>query len=467
MTDPLGLTFGKIVGRYLANVADGVDSDDMPEFEPLSGTITLTAQPPKILVPQGIPDPVTVVQLPDFYVCTLDDQGYLTNQGTRGVRVIAPTPGTTNPNNFTYRASFDLYYGTKRVPIAPFSFYVAATGDTDLTKVSPVPGSLGNAVTQGVSVVGVTLVGDALVFSLSDGSTLPPVDVPDISAAAASAEAAAESATDAEEARDAAEAALNGFDLSIGTVTTGAPGSPASATVSGGPTGWVVDLVLPQGEEGPTGPPAPNATATTAGLVKLPGGVSGEVGGSFDHPTVTGWDGKSDVGHTHTSSAITDATTVGKQVLTASNAAAARAAISTIADNDSRLTDARTPTAAGQVYDIVYVHTSSATTRATGGGNVASQGIKLTRNIRITQVRYRGTTPGASGTLDVELRKNGSQVTSTNKSIAVADQTAGGANATATGTFDYDAGDILLPWITGVGTSPGLGLIVEMTAVTR
>jgi hypothetical protein len=37
--------------------------------------------------------------------------------------------------------------------------------------------------------------------------------------------------------------------------------------------------------------------------------------------------GKSDVGHTHTSDDITDATTVGKAVLTAANAAAARTAI--------------------------------------------------------------------------------------------------------------------------------------------
>lgn len=469
MTDPLGLKFGKIVGRFLANVADGVDSDDLPEFEPLSGEITIKAEPPKILAPQGDPDPTTVVQLPDYYVCELDDEGYLSNQGARGVRVIAPTPGTTNPSDFTYRVSFDLYYGTKRVKLAPFSFHVTeydpdtGLGVTDLTKVSPVPGSLGNAVTAGVSVVGVALVGDALVFSLSDGSTLPGVPIPAISAAQDAADAAADSASDAADSATAAQTAAASFTLGIGTVTTGAPGSSAAATVTGPSPHWLLNLTLPQGATGPAGPPAPDATASVKGIIQL----AGDLGGTAAAPTVPGLAGKSNVGHTHPATDISDSTTVGRNLMKATDAAAARGVISTIADTDPRLSDARTPTAAGQVYDIVYVHTNSATTRATGGGNVASQGIKLTRNIRITQVRYRGATAGVSGTLDVELRKNGSQVASTNKSIAVADQTAGGANATATGTFDYDAGDILLPWITGVGTTPGLGLIVEITAVTR
>jgi hypothetical protein len=471
------LKFGKIVGRFLANVADGVDSDDLPEFEPLSGEVTIKAEPPKILVPQGDPDPTTVVQLPDYYVCTLDDQGYLSNQGERGVRVIAPTPGTTNPSTFTYRVSFNLYYGTKPVKLPSFSFYVTeytpgpnpadpdtgSTGITDLTKVSPVPGSLGNAVTAGVSVVGVALVGDALVFSLSDGSTLPGVPIPAITDAQAAADAAADSASDAADSATAAETAAASFTLGIGTVTTGAPGSSAAASVTGPSPHWLLNLTLPQGATGPAGPPAPDATSSVKGILQL----AGDLGGTAASPTVPGLAGKSNVGHTHPATDISDSTTVGRNLMKATDAAAARGVISTIADTDPRLSDSRTPTAAGQVYDIVYVHTNSATTRATGGGNVASQGIKLTRNIRITQVRYRGATAGVSGTLDVELRKNGSQVASTNKSIAVADQTAGGANATATGTFDYDAGDILLPWITAVGTTPGLGLIVEITAVTR
>jgi len=39
----------------------------------------------------------------------------------------------------------------------------------------------------------------------------------------------------------------------------------------------------------------PNATNTIKGGVRLPGGVAGELGGTWDHPTVTGWADKADL----------------------------------------------------------------------------------------------------------------------------------------------------------------------------
>ena len=42
--------------------------------------------------------------------------------------------------------------------------------------------------------------------------------------------------------------------LTIGTVTTGAAGSPASATITGTPPNQVLSLTIPQGAEGPQGP---------------------------------------------------------------------------------------------------------------------------------------------------------------------------------------------------------------------
>lgn len=41
--------------------------------------------------------------------------------------------------------------------------------------------------------------------------------------------------------------------LTIGTVTTGAPDSPASASITGTSPNFVLNLVLPQGPTGPTG----------------------------------------------------------------------------------------------------------------------------------------------------------------------------------------------------------------------
>lgn len=111
------------------------------------------------------------------------------------------------------------------------------------------------------------------------------------------------------------------------------------------------------------------------------------------------------------------------------------------------------------------MHTTG--TRAAGAGNVLPQGIKLLRDITVTQVTWRGNTADASGNTVVELRKNGAQVSGTSKTIAAADQTAGGTNATVTGSWNYNAGEILLPYTVSVGTTPGLYWVAEIKAVTR
>ena len=43
-------------------------------------------------------------------------------------------------------------------------------------------------------------------------------------------------------------------NLSLGTVTTGDPGSDGSATIRGTSPNFILDLVIPQGPTGPTGP---------------------------------------------------------------------------------------------------------------------------------------------------------------------------------------------------------------------
>jgi hypothetical protein len=482
MADLPPLAYGKVIGRFLANVSDGPDIDSLPEFPPLEGTVTFTAQTPKILVAEAAPDPATVVQLPEHYVATLDEDGYLTWRNQRGVRLIAPN-GDTNPTGWTWRATFNFTYDGERVPFAAFSFPVPAyipgpdpedpdedsTGLVDLTRVSPVPASNGEAVVRGLSVVDVSLTGDALVFELDNGTSLDPVTVPQLTVATDAATASAASATTAGAHAAAAQAALDGFSIEVGTVTEG----PADVDIHGGPPGpWVADFVLPPG---PAGPPAPDADATTKGILR----IAGDLGGNAANPTVPGLAGKAPLVHGHAAADITDSTAVGRGVLTAATQSAARGAIgagtSNLAlgttagtaceGNDPRLSNARTPTAAGQVYDFEYVHTTG--TRAAGAGNVLPQGIKLLRDITVTQVTWRGNTADASGNTVVELRKNGAQVSGTSKTIAAADQTAGGANATVTGSWNYDAGEILLPYTVSVGTTPGLYWVAEIKAVTR
>lgn len=290
MTNPLSpLVYGKVVGRLLAGIIDSPDIGEIPDFPPLEGRVTFTAAVPKFLVPLAEP-PATVVPLTnDLYTCVLDDEGFLTWRGKRGVYLAAPLSGTMNPAGWTWTASFDLTYLGTPVRTPSFSFEVpeytpgpdedepdtGSVGLVDLTIVSPVPSSAGNAVTQGVSLVSVAIDGNELTFGLSNGSFLPPVEVPAIQDALDAATAAAASEAAAAAAETAAETAVNSFDLDIGTVTTGT----AAASVHGGPPAWILDLVLPPG---PTGPSAPDADATTKGILRL----TGDLGGTAATPTV-------------------------------------------------------------------------------------------------------------------------------------------------------------------------------------
>jgi hypothetical protein len=113
-------------------------------------------------------------------------------------------------------------------------------------------------------------------------------------------------------------------------------------------------------------------------------------------------------------------------------------------------------------YDLSVIAFGKDTVRATGTGDFPF-GVKLQRACTLTSVTYRGVTADASGNLVVELRKNGGAVVGSSVTIAAANQVAGG---TTTGTWAFAAGDILTVQITAVGTTPGNGLIADITGVT-
>lgn len=174
---------------------------------------------------------------------------------------------------------------------------------------------------------------------------------------------------------------------------------------------------------------------------------------------------------TPSSTSISDSTATGRALLTATDAPAARTTLgvaygstsgTVCQGNDSRLSDARTPTAAGQVADLSIVAFGSGTARATGTGDFPF-GVKLQRAVTFTSVTYRAATADASGNLVVELRKNGSAVSGSSSTISAANQVTGG---TATGTWAFAAGDIITVQVTGVGTTPGKGLIADVQGLT-
>jgi parallel beta-helix repeat protein len=117
----------------------------------------------------------------------------------------------------------------------------------------------------------------------------------------------------------------------------------------------------------------------------------------------------------------------------------------------------------GQVSDLSIVAFAPSSTRAASSYGDFSFGIKLQRAVTFTSVTFRAATADASGDLVVELRKNGSQVSGTSTTIAAANQIAGG---TSTGTWSFAAGDIITVYVTAVGTTPGKGLIADITGLT-
>lgn len=143
------LTYGKIVGRFLAAVGDGTDTDLYPDEVPLSGTVTFTPSASTIVIATATPDPVTV--FPNPITATLDSAGYITDpSGNRGIYLIATDNPATSPTNFTYNVSIKVALGNG----APYSatskdIAVAAGSITDLINAVSVPASGGTGGTGG------------------------------------------------------------------------------------------------------------------------------------------------------------------------------------------------------------------------------------------------------------------------------------------------------------------------------
>lgn len=95
--------------------------------------------------------------------------------------------------------------------------------------------------------------------------------------------------------------------------------------------------------------------------------------------------------------------------------------------------------------------------RAIGYG-VNTMGFMVPEAFTLTGIIYRGETADASGSSTVEVRKNGTQITGSSKTITAANQWAYDSDVTITGlSVAMAAGDIIRPYISAAGTSPGNG----------
>lgn len=132
--------------------------------------------------------------------------------------------------------------------------------------------------------------------------------------------------------------------------------------------------------------------------------------------------------------------------------------------NDARLSDARTPTAHSHnvVIPIEYEVHATYGTRAVGYGD-NTLGFLVPSNFTLTGIVFRGETADASGSSTVELRKNGTQVTGTSKTITAANQWGYDGDIIVSGLSEaLVAGDVLRPYISAIGTTPGKGLSVTL-----
>ncbi|GAC71048.1 hypothetical protein [Gordonia soli] len=112
-------------------------------------------------------------------------------------------------------------------------------------------------------------------------------------AAAGSADDASDSAATAGTSEDNAVTAA----ADANSAATAAAGSATAASTSAGHAQDSADAAAASAQDAAdtVASGIPNAGPAQKGGVRLPGAVSGELGGTWDHPTVTGWDQKADL----------------------------------------------------------------------------------------------------------------------------------------------------------------------------
>ncbi|MCF8605166.1 hypothetical protein L5I01_17570 [Gordonia sp. HY442] len=119
-------------------------------------------------------------------------------------------------------------------------------------------------------------------------------------------------------------------------------------------------------------------------------------------------------------------------------------------------------------HDLTWIQFGDKTSRATGAGDMTG-GVCMQRAFTIKAVRFRFLTADASGSTTVELRKNGTQVSGTSKSVAAADQSnaSGSAREVSGLSVAVAKGDVVTAHITAIGGGTvGKGLYVDVEGVT-
>ncbi|ARC55966.1 hypothetical protein AS850_02620 [Frondihabitans sp. 762G35] len=157
--------YATVTGRLLA------PSDNTP----LTGYVKFT--PASAMLDQNAP----ATRVPARVVGALDADGYLVQDGHRGVRLFGSDAGV--PGGVTWRVEFSqLRANGKIVHYDPFDFIINAGETRDLTALSPVPSSPGTAPGPGAAAgVSMAEVQSALQVHVDDVEPHPAYDdIPDL-----------------------------------------------------------------------------------------------------------------------------------------------------------------------------------------------------------------------------------------------------------------------------------------------
>lgn len=294
--------------------------------------------------------------------------------------------------------------------------------------------------------------------------------------------------------------------LAIGSVTNVGPGAAATASITGTPPAQTLSLGIPQGIPGPSGPPGVGSSSAVkdegVSKVAVPTSINfigagvvatqnGSDAGQADvtingvpvahtHTEadvtnlVTDLAGKAPTVHTHTKSQITDLGTIGtaaaKDVPSSGDATTAQV----VMGNDSRLTNARTPSAhqhpASDINSGTLVVdrlglTPAATTYLKGAATAGTATWVVTSTLKTDLALVKGDV----GLGNVDNTSDANKPLSTAETNALSNKaplthTHGVTDLTATGTKDtttYLRGDN--SW----GVPPGTGSVTLGTVVTE
>lgn len=153
---PTNVSFGTVVGQFIASIGDTSDAGREPDAIPVQGTILFTPQISSVKNISASPNPVTIVKTSVAGV--LDDEGYLCNLTIdpetgfyqRGVPLVATDDPDINPSGWTWKVSYTFTLNGRQIssPIS-HSIEVPAGETIDLTEASPVTSSTGEAVVRG------------------------------------------------------------------------------------------------------------------------------------------------------------------------------------------------------------------------------------------------------------------------------------------------------------------------------